>query len=75
MTSYDDVEREATHDWLDERAGLPDPDEYLDWHIDQRADAGDRLSDLWRGWPIDDYNPDDREPMGGDHQWAEDLWD
>jgi len=57
---------------------LPDPYEYLDRHTDERADTGDRAGDLWRGWPaVDPYDDPlfDREPMGGDYLWAEDLWD
>lgn len=42
MSLYDDVEREALHDWLDQRRGLaaderPDSSEFED-RYDERAD-------------------------------------
>jgi hypothetical protein len=53
-----------------------DPYEYLDRHTDDRADQNDQAIGEDTAWPIDEYDPDDREPMGGDPYWAGDLeWD
>jgi hypothetical protein len=47
-----------------------DPDEYLDPHDETDERIGDDTA-----WPLDGFDPDDREPAGGDPYWAEDLWD
>ena len=50
-----------------------DPYEYLD--RDERRDLKDSHIGDDTGWDVDTYDPDDREPMGGDPLWAEELWD
>jgi hypothetical protein len=48
----------------------PDRYDYLD-----RNDGRDRVDEQIgedTAWPLDVYDPDDREPMGGDPYWRED---